>query len=249
MYRVLNLKFTSLTAVILTAFVLIFNSSCGGASDTSRSSQPSTYSPASATPELELSGEYVVTGTDENKARPYNGLLTVSNQGEAYKFNWRTSRSRHNGVGVQIGDDVAVTYADIDKGKGCGVALYKIDSDGNLDGKIAKWGETVFGSEKAVKFEGHNFDGKYKVTGTATDGKAYEGIIDVSKNGSGYQFKWQTGNNLFGCGILQGNRAAIGFGGRQCSFALYKVMSGRSLDGHWGSQRDIVFGTETAKRQ
>ena len=148
-----------------------------------------------------------------------------------------------------MGDAVAVTCADPTDGKGCGVVLYKIAPDGSLDGRMAKWGEFTFGTEKAVRVEGTNFDGKYTVTGVGNDGKPYQGTIDVEKNGMGHQFTWHTGTNSVGFGIWRGDRAAISFGGSQCSFALYQVMSGRSLEGRWGGQRTVAFGTETAKRQ
>src|SRR5207237_10707329 len=140
------------------------------------------------------------------------------------------------GVGGKIGYEVPVTYAHHSSRKGCGVALYKIADDGSLDGKIARWGQYTFEIEKAVHTGGKNFDGKYKVSGTTNDGKAYEGTIEVVKNGKGFQFTWHTGTDSTGFGIWRGNRAAISFGGAQCSFALYQVMSPRLLEGNWGGQ-------------
>ena len=237
---------------IVFAFVLMvlaLTTSCGSGPDVSKLNKTPSTNTNPAPTELELSGLYLVSGADENNGHPYEGTLDVTNQGDAYLFNWHTNPSKHGGVGVQMGDAVAVTYADPVLGKGCGVVLYKIAADGSLDGKIAKWGEYTFGSEKAVKVEGKNFDGKYNVNGVTNDGKPYEGTIVVEKNGKGYQFTWHTGIDSTGFGIWRGSRAAISFGGLQCSFALYQVMSARSLEGHWGGQRSVNFGTETAKRK
>jgi len=228
---------------------IVFTTGCAGGADVSDVKKNETKNINSAPAELELSGVYIVSGADENNAHPYQGTLDITNQGDVYGFNWHTNPSKPGGVGVQIGDALAATYADPSSGKGCGVALYKIASDGSLDGKIAKWGQYTFGIEKAVRTEGKNFDGKYKVSGTTNDGKAYEGTIEVVKNGKGFQFTWHTGTDSTGFGIWRGNRAAISFGGAQCSFALYQVMSPRLLEGHWGGQRQVTFGTETAKRQ
>lgn len=154
-----------------------------------------------------------------------------------------------NGVGIQNGDDVGVTYAEGDQGKGCGVVLYRISPDGTMDGRVAKWGEYTIGSEKAVRISGNTFAGNYTVTGTTSDGKAYEGIIKVDKMGDGFFVTWTTpAFTDVGFGIWRGDRAAIGFGGKQCTFAIYKVLSAKSLEGHWGSQRTITFGTETANK-
>lgn len=245
---VISHKHSSLVVVCLAAIVSMLVS-CGSGTNTASGTRPYSSTPASTTPEYQLSGEYKVNGTGANGADPYNGLLTVTNEGDAYKFMWQTSRSHHGGIGVQMGDAVAVTYADADKGKGCGVVLYKVSAtDGSLEGRIAKWGETSFGSEKAIKVEGHNFDGKYKVTGTSSEGSAYEGTMEITKFSTGYVFKWHAGKDIVGFGTRQGDRAAASFGGMPCYFALFKTMSGRSLEGVWGGQKTALLGTETAKR-
>ena len=232
---------------ILAATAVLLSVSCGGPSIPSPSERAT---PNAAAAELELSGVYNVEGADTNKSDPYKGLLTVTNQEDVYKFEWQTNRSRHNGVGVQMGDAVAATYAMSGDGNGCGVALYRIAPDGSLDGSIASWGEYTFGTEKAERVEGTTFEGKYKVTGTTNDGKPYGGSLAVKKNGGGYQFTWNTGDKeFFGFGVWRGDRAAISFGGHHCYFAIYKVESARSLEGFWGSQRNVEFGTENAKRQ
>src|SRR5688572_27665735 len=123
-----------LTAIIVIASAVL-SAACGGPVLDSKNDTPSTSS------ELELSGVYNVEGSGRNDQDPYKGILTVTNQEDAYKFEWQTNRSRHSGVGVQMGDAVAATYAESGNGKGCGVALYRISSDGSLDGSIANWGE------------------------------------------------------------------------------------------------------------
>lgn len=246
MLRLFRFDRTLSLAALIAISAITLALSCGGPTI------PSTNKPTpnTAAAELELSGIYNVEGSGENDKDPYKGILTVTNQEDVYKFEWQTNRSRHNGVGVQMGDAVAATYAMSGNGKGCGVALYKIASDGSLDGSIANWGEYTYGTEKAERVEGTTFEGKYKVTGTTNTGEPYDGTLKVEKNGGGYQFTWNTlGRESFGFGIWRGDRAAISFGGHHCFFAIYKVQGARSLDGHWGSQRTVDFGTETAKRQ
>ncbi|MBP6003302.1 MAG: hypothetical protein KA746_07700 [Pyrinomonadaceae bacterium] len=236
---------TALTGMLL----MIFCVSCETGPDLSNVNKTPTPDRSAPPTEQELSGVYSVEGANENSGARFDGTLTVENAESGYRFKWQTSKGNYNGVGVQLGDAVAVTYAKGSDGKDCGVALYKISSDGVLDGRVATWGEYTFGTERATRVEGSNFDGKYKVTGTRNYGKQYEGSIDVTRNGSGYQFDWNTGGRSTGFGIWRGDRAAIGFGGYQCSFMLYKVEAGGKLEGRWGSQRSVGFGTETAKRQ
>lgn len=230
----------------LIVIVCASNFACGGPEI--KSPDKSAATPKPTPTELEVSGAYTVTGENENGSLPYEGLLTIANHGDVYDFRWQTDRPRPLGVGVQFGDAVAVSYADPSTAKGCGVALYRIASDGSLDGRIARWGEYTYGTEKATRTEGTNFDAKYRVTGKNSDGSTYEGTIEVEKNGNGHRFAWHTGSDQVGFGIWRGDRAAIGFGGKQCSFVIYKIQSGRLLEGFWGSPRSIDFGTETAKR-
>jgi hypothetical protein len=199
--------------------------------------------------ERELSGTYNVTGTDENGNDAYTGSLSVNNQGDAYRFRWTTNHDRHEGVGIQIGDSVAASYASTGGGAGCGVVLYKIASDGSLNGRIAHWGEYTYGTEQAVRTEGTGFPGMYSVTGRAADGKEYKGTLKITKDGSGYDFEWKTDKPYVAFGIWKGSSAAASFGGTKCGFALFSVEASGDLDGRWGGQKAITFGTEKGKRQ
>ena len=229
--------------------IVLFAVSCQTGPDMSDLRQPTPAPSKTPIAEQELSGVYKVSGTNENSAKPYEGSLTVDNREDAYRFNWQTNLDKYSGTGVQIGDSVAVSYADPAVGKGCGVVLYKTAPDGSLDGRIVNWGEYTFGTEKAVRLEGTSFDGKYAVTGRTNDGREYKGTIDIKRNGSGYQTTWKTGVERVGFGTWRGDRAAISFGGVECSFVLFQVKPGGNLEGFWGSQRTVAFGRETAKRQ
>ena len=239
-------------AVLFTAIAIFlwgFSTGCKTGPDLSDLRQPTPATVKTPVPEPELSGVYTVSGRNENSAKPYEGSLTVENREEAYRFNWQTNLDKYNGTGVQMNDAVAVTYTDGLDGKDCGVVLYKIAADGSLDGRVVTNGEYTFGIETAVRMEGTSFDGKYSVSGKTNYGREYKGTIDIARNGSGYQATWGGGVPRVGFGMWRGDRAAIGFGGWQCSFVLFKVQPGGDLEGRWGSQRTVAFGTENAKKQ
>ncbi len=242
-------KTISILTSALIATSLLLGISCETGPDLANVNKEVNANTKNGAVEKELSGDYKLTGTDESGSNPFEGSLTITNQGEAYKFLRQIYRSRLTGVGVQNGDDVGVAYAESDQGKGCGVALYRIASDGQMDGRVAKWGEYTFGTEKAVRTSGNTFAGNYSVTGNTPDGKPYEGTIKIEKMGEGFFVTWTTSTSTtLGFGVWRGDRAAIGFGGKQCTFAIYRVLSAKSLEGHWGSQRVLTFGTETAKK-
>ncbi len=147
----------------------------------------------------------------------------------------------------------AASFAAPGGGKDCGVVLYKVASDGSLEGRVAKWGYYVLGTEEATRIEGRGFVGKYEVSGSY--GHPYKGTLTITKDGSGYVFDWKLDDpeagpfNRIAFGTLKGSYAAASFGGRQCSFAMYDIQSNGNLEGNWGGQRAVTFGTETAKRQ
>lgn len=227
------------------AFAL-FILSCGPPNITTPPSAPSS---SSALPARELSGDYKVTGTDEGGNPSYTGALSVRNEGDGYRFRWTTTRESHDGVGVQMGDAVAVSYARTGGGKGCGAVVYRILPDGTLNGRIARWGEYTFGSESATRVEGSGFVGKYDVKGSTSDGKPYTGTLEISKSGSGYLFEWKVEKPYVAFGTWQGTVAAASFGGNQCSFMLFDIEGNGDLEGHSGGQRSLAFGQETAERQ
>ena len=116
-----------------------------------------------------------------------------------------------------------------------------------MSGRSADLGDQKFAIESATRTDGTSFDGKYSITGTTAEGQPYSGSLDVRKDGEGYDFTWKTDKTLSGFGTWRGSYAAVGFGGPQCSFALYDI-AGNSLDGYWGGQKQITFGKESAKR-
>jgi len=224
--------------------------SCGGPSERIKEIEAVKATPSPTPGERPISGSFVITGSAANGMEPYTGSLTVAPKGDNYEFRWSTTKGSRIGTGVQMGNAVAVSFAATGGGKGCGVVLYKIDSDGTLSGVSTGWGDEKFGKEKAFHSEGKNFIGKYLVNVMgADDESSAEGSLKITKDGSGYDLEWNTGKPLVGFGIWKGSVAAASFGGRQCSFALYDITSNGSLDGEWGGQAAVTFGKETAKKQ
>lgn len=196
-----------------------------------------------------IAGDYDASGTNPDGGGAYKAALKVTPRDDVYQFSWTSGTSAYDGVGVMTDNAVAVAYTDGKDGKGCGVVLYKINSDGSLDGKSGYWGVNKAESERAIRTSGTDLDGKYTIKGTNTDGKAYEGTLEVAQDGAGYSFKWNAGTVLTGFGIRAGNLVAVGFGGSKCAFVGYDVKPDGTLDGKWGNQSSNKFGTEVAKKK
>ena len=217
---------------IFAVSLLAITTSCGGGPGERIKEIEATKATPSPTPgERLISGVFNVTGADTGGIDEYNGVLTIANEGDVYSFRWTTNRGTRVGTGIQMGNATAASYSSTGAGKGCGVVLYKIAPDGSLDGRIARWGEDTFTTENAVRIEGTGFTGKYSVTG-----KDHPGTLSIKKDGSGYDFQWETDKPQVAFGIWKGSVAAASFGGRQCSFALYDIQSNGNLEGDWAAR-------------
>jgi hypothetical protein len=241
-------KFVSKKLITL-AFAISFAVACGGPADRikERETQLATVTPTPG--ERPVGGSFVVEGTTPDGRDGYTGSLNVAPKGDNYEFRWATTKGTRIGTGVQMGNTIAVSFAATGAGKGCGVVLYKIASDGTLDGRTARWGEEAFALGRATRIEGTGFVGKYSATGTTADGKPYSGSLTITKDGAGYDFNWKLDKPSVAFGIWKGSYAAASFGGPQCGFALYDIQSNGSLEGDWGGQKQVTFGKETDKVQ
>lgn len=234
--------------VLLLLVVVCLLASCGGPAERIREREKAIDSPTPTPGEREISGLFQVTGTASGGLDPYTGTLTIEPQGDLYSIRWAIFTGNRVGTAVEYDDRVAATFAPTGGGKGCGVILYKVSGDGaNLNGRSAIWGDKKFAIENAARTAGSNFEGKYSLTGITADGKPYSGSLEIKKQGDGYVFLWKTDKQFGGFGTWRGSYAAVSFGGPQCSFVLYDI-SGNTLDGYWGGQKQVTLGKETAKR-
>jgi hypothetical protein len=193
----------------------------------------------------DIAGKYNITGTNPDGGA-YKGTMEVITRGDVYQFKWDAG-SQYDGVGVQNGNIIAVSYSTGSNGKGCGVDDYDIQADGTLTGKWGYWGTNEMGTENAMRTSGSSLTGEYDATGKNPDGKAYKAKLSVEPAGNLYHFVWS--NNSEGVGVKRGNNVAVGIGGARCGFVTYQVQSDGSLDGIWGGGGSDKTGTENAMKQ
>lgn len=248
------MKRSNTIATFLIAVLAIFSAgfACNQSESPTTGSNTPANSSTSSTPApvvtKDISGQYDVTGTNEGGKGNYKGALEVIKRGDVYQFKWNAGRT-YDGVGVQTDNAVAVSYTEGSDGTGCGVVLYKIGADGSLDGKAGYWGKNDDESEKATRTSGSSLEGDYSVAGKNTAGNDYKGTLSIKAEGSGYALTWNTGSTLNGFGIKQGDKLAVGLGGKQCGFVAYDVAGDGTMNGRWGSVGSTSVGTETAKKK
>lgn len=223
-----------------------------GSQDHNKASNPSSASSSNSNssntapaPKPNIAGNYSITGTNPDGGS-YKGTLEVITRGDVYQFRWDAG-SQYDGVGVQNGNVIGVSYTTGSNGKGCGVVDYDIQGDGTLEGKWGYWGQNEMGTETATRTSGSGLEGEYDGTGRNPDGKQYKVKLTVEPAGNLYHFVWS--NNSDGVGIKRGNNVAVGIGGSRCGFVVYQVQSDGSLDGIWGGGGSDKTGTEKAVKQ
>lgn len=198
---------------------------------------------------VSIAGDYTVSGSNPDGSEKYEGELRITPRDDVYQFSWVSGGASSDGVGVMTGNKIAVAFTDSADGTGCGVVLYKISANGDLDGKAGYWGVNSYETETAKRKSGTDLAGEYDVSGTNTGGGEYTGTLKVAKDGEGYSFEWNTGSVAKGFGIRQNDTATVGIGGPQCAFVAYDIKPDGTLDGKWGGQKSKTFGTETAKKK
>src|ERR1041384_6299042 len=188
------------SALIAVSIVLVCLLGCGkGGSEnaeTTNRSTPAHNSNSQPAANVEIAGNYNITGTNPNNT-PYKGTLAIIKQGDVYQFKWNAGW-QYDGVGVINSNVVAVSFTSGRDGKGCGVVNYNIGSSGNLDAKWGHWGINQSGSEQASRTSGSGIAGEYNTTGTNPDGKPYKGTMKVEQRGRGYSFVWSNSSSGFG---------------------------------------------------
>ena len=219
---------------------------CGNKDAGSQPSSGAAAAPAGPTPEI--AGEYTIKGTNPGGG-DYGGSLSIAKRGAVYQFACKSGASSYNGVGVQTDSSVGVAFSSAAAGKGCSVAHYKVGADGGLSGRWGEWGIDNSGTETATRSGGGSgLDGKYDITGSRLDGKAYKGTLTVAAQGPGYLFTWVSGETSEGFGVRMGNFVSVGIGGGDCGFVAYEVKPDGTLNGQWSSFKSKAVGTEIATR-
>jgi hypothetical protein len=224
------------------------HSATGGSSPAANSAPGSPASTPKPAPR-DLAGRYAATGKNSDGGGNYEADLLVTKRDEVWQFSWDSKGKAYEGVGVQVDDRVAVSYTGGASGKGCGVTLYKINSDGSLDGTAGYWGNDKKETETATRTSGSDLEGEYDIEGKNPKGETYTAKLKVTKAGDGYRFAWSGTNPFEGFGVKQGDYVSVGFGGDNCDFVAYEVKSDGALEGKWGGSGSTEFGTENAKKK
>lgn len=103
--------------------------------------------PAFAQAGLDLTGNYLVTGQNGGEQGTYAADVAVTLEGDVYHLAWDAQGQKVDGVGLRLGDTLAVTWQD-PATREAAVAVYIMMPDGGLKGRWAPIGAKTAGTEE-----------------------------------------------------------------------------------------------------
>ena len=95
---------------------------------------------------FDATGDYVVRGQNPGESGTYGAEISVKLVGEVYHLEWTSGGQKAVGVGLRLGDTLAVTWQDPET-KESAVAVYIVMPDGALKGRWAPVGAEAAGTE------------------------------------------------------------------------------------------------------
>lgn len=144
------------------------------------------------------------------------GTLKITAEGQALRFTWDAPYGKFSGLGLRLGNAVAVAVGKPE----CGVAIYA------QKGRTFTGIWTVTGA--GVGTETFDWDGlkaaRVAVRGSNPDGSTYTGDLLLPVHNGYTMPEWIIGKNeTSGSGILRDGTLATAFGDQNCQVALYRL--------------------------
>ena len=93
--------------------------------------------------------------------------------------------------------------------------------------------------------------GIYRCEGKSAEGKAYQAVVEIKKNGETYLLRWVTPEGVahIGVGVIEGKNLSVGFFGATVGVVVYAIEGSEKLSGQWTVlQAEGVVYRETLTR-
>lgn len=196
-----------------------------------------------------LEGIWNISEGTTPRGRDYSGTLdieAIGNTDNLYKLTWETSEGDYTGLGfyedgrLLVGTGIdAQTY---------GVALYRIQDDGTLEGKWTLAGaEGEVGSEIATGGRSGELEGEYEITSTdpGPEGLQFTGTLNIQRSRDTYQVTWNVDNQTYrGVGLRVDDWLIVGWGqGDGLAVSEYEF-DGNKATARWALSGSRELGME-----
>ncbi len=188
-----------------------------------------------------LQGAYVITKASNPNGTTYKGTVQITKVGSIYQLKWRTSGGSYHGIGIRVGDVLAVGWGP----RGTGVVAYTRDGKmlnglwaAGTSGKLGT--ETLHGPSPA-------WAGQWAVSGSNPGGSGrYKGSLVITPKNP-HALHWKVGTSYSGVGIHGKGVLAVGWGKGGVGVVHYKI-KGKKLLGRWAIPGARGIGIENLQR-
>lgn len=201
-----------------------------------------------------LLGSWTITEAKTPTGDEYTGNLEIETSGDAedlYRITWDTSNGNYSGLGFYQDGRLLVGYGL--NNQVYGVAAYRINRDGTLDGKWAfSEIDGKIGLEKASGGTPGRLEGEYRIQGTdpgITDMEdevhSYSGSLQIRKARDTYQVSWRVGQQIYmGVGLRVDDWLIVGWGPGDGFAAIDYRLNGNRATGRWAMSGNAKLGEE-----
>jgi hypothetical protein len=163
-------------------------------------------------------------------------MVALAQNDDQFNFTWWIGKDVFRGSGHFAGKMLVVNWGDKTP------VIYTFGDEGALDGEWADGSatETLELVASAAPSDIALSEGSYKVEGKNADGSAYEGSVEIERQGTGYHLSWEVGRSSYeGQGKLAGSLLTVDWG--SSTPVVYALGTDGSLTGLW----DAGKGEET----
>ena len=181
-----------------------------------------------------FSGTWKITAGKTLAGKDYTGTVRIASIGAVHELEWKTSAGNYRGLGLADGNKLCTGWG----GRNFGVVLYKINSDGTLNGRWTIPGANeAEGTEEVSGGTPGELEGEYSIKGSNPGGKGgYAGKLRIRKTGATYQLRWTiAGSDAYeGVGIKVDDSLHVGWGTGKEPYALISYrFDGDKAEGVW----------------
>lgn len=202
----------------------------------------------------ELEGTWEITDGETPDDNDYDGTVEISavrDTSNLYNLDWETSRGDYTGLGFLEGDRLLIGYGLSDDIYG--VALYKINKDGTLEGRWTySEADGAVGTEMAIGGIRNRLEGDYKIDGTdpGQPESTYNGILRINQVDDTYQVSWTVGDQiLLGVGLRVDDWLIVGWGAGDNFAVMDYEIDGDKVKGRSAMSGEADLGKEKLRRE
>ncbi len=197
-----------------------------------------------------IEGTWKISEGKAPNGERYTGSADIQatlREANLYSVSWNTSAGEFSGLAFLEDGHLFVGWAP--QGKTYGVAVYRINSDGTLDGKWTySGGRGQVGEETATGGKAGKVEGNYEIAGRDSGGE-YNGSLRIRRSDDTYELTWTVDRTTYrGVGLRSGDWLAVGWGPLDDFGVSDYRIRGNEANGRWAIPGESDLGVDKLTR-